>query len=142
MPLKPPPAAAAAPPHPPTYPQTPPTAVRVCSEVAEADNFSFIISSQRMGLRWGEIELSAVGRRAFDPITPRGGHHNLFIWCPSGGRQLAPSFSLVSLLTPLTSPVAGALGSRLIMNQQEDPKHQEYSSPCPPNLPLPLKLHR
>lgn len=81
-----------------------PSAVRAGGEVAEADNFSFTISSQRMGLRWGEIELSAAGHRAFDPITPRGGHHNLFIWCPSGGRQLSPSFSLISLLTRLTSP--------------------------------------
>lgn len=88
----------------PPHPKPLPTAVRVCGGVAEADNFSFIISSQRMGLRWGEIELSAAGRGAFDPITPRGGHHNLFIWCPSGGRQLTPSSSFVSLLTPLTSP--------------------------------------
>lgn len=88
----------------PPHPKPLPTAVHVCGGVAEADNFSFIISSQRMGLRWGEIELSAAGRRAFDPITPRGGHHNLFIWCPSGGRRLTPSSSLVSLLTPLTSP--------------------------------------
>lgn len=119
-----------------------PTAVRVCGGVAEADNFSFIISSQRMGLRWGEIELSAAGRGAFDPITSRGGHHNLFIWCPSGGRRLAPSSSLASLLTLLTSPVVGALGSHLIMNQQKDLERHEYRSSCPPNLLLPLKLRR
>lgn len=123
---------------PPTLPPTPkplPTAVRVCSEVAEADNFSFIISSQRMGLRWGEIELSAVGRRAFDPITPRGGHHNLFIWCPSGGRQVSPL--LLPRLPPHPSdlPVVGALGSRLIMNQQKDPERHEYSSPMPSKPP-------
>lgn len=89
---------------PPSSPAPLPSAVRAPTEVAEADNFSFTISSQRMGLRWGEIELSAAGRGAFDPITPRGGHHNLFIWCPSGGRRLAPSFPLISLLTHLTSP--------------------------------------
>lgn len=82
-----------------------PSIVRMCGEVAQADNFSFIISSQRIGLRWGEIELSAAGRRAFDPITPRGGHHNLFIWCPSDGRQLTPL--LLPRLSPtlLTSPM-------------------------------------
>lgn len=78
------------PPLPLRHPKPRPTAVRVRDGVTLADNFSFIISSQRMGLRKEEIELSVAGRRAFDPITPRGGHHNLFIWCPSGERWLPP----------------------------------------------------
>lgn len=94
MPLKPPPHNS------PTAPRPLPTAVRVCSEVAEADNFSFIISSWRMGLRWGEIELSAAGAVRLTPSCPEGA----IIICSFGVHQAGASSPPPSPSSP-SSPV-------------------------------------